>query len=178
MWTKFRFLRTCRWVGKKQKDTDTVPPLETYYVLTRFHAGADLGFSRWGRFFKKLLKFLSTFFWEKAKNNFFPPLQFFTFKFIDDIVPLLWKFTYRLIRPRQTYLVFILNLVKPLVTLIYWSSCEVGGGGGKKEPKAEIGYLKIVQNGNLRVDSSQIPEGRRHSPPLNPLLFSVMRSFS
>ena len=62
--------------------------------------------------------------------SFSPHLQIFTCKFVDHIVRLLWKFTYRLIRPRQTYLVFILNLVKPLVTKIYWSSCEVGGGGG------------------------------------------------
>ena len=61
--------------------------------------------------------------------SFSPHLQNFTCKFVDYIVRLLWKFTYRLIRLRKTYLVFILNLVKPLVTLIYWSSCEVGGKG-------------------------------------------------
>ena len=58
-----------------------------------------------------------------------PHLQIFTCIFVHHTVQLLWKFTYRLIRPRQTYLVFILNLVKPLVTLMYWSSCEVGGWG-------------------------------------------------
>ena len=62
--------------------------------------------------------------------SFSPHLQIFTCNFFDDIVQLLWKFTYRVIRPWQTYLVFILNLVKPLVTLIYWSSYDVGGGGG------------------------------------------------
>ena len=58
--------------------------------------------------------------------SFSPHLQIFTCKFVDHIVRLLWKFTYRLMRPRQTYLVFILNLVKPLVTLINWNWREVG----------------------------------------------------
>ena len=69
----------------------------------------------------------------------FPPhLQFVTCKFVDHIVRLLQKlqkFTYRLIRPRQTYLVFILNLVKPLVTLIFWMRRLLRRGEKEKEPQ-------------------------------------------
>ena len=88
-------------------------------------------------------------------------LQIFWCKFVDHIVRLLCNFTHSLIRPRQTYLVFILNLVKPLVTLINWSSCEVGGGGGgfrgerKKSQKAIVMWLiftfGLICHTNARV---------------------------
>ena len=71
--------------------------------------------------------------------SFSPHLQIFTSKFVDHIVRLLWKFTYRLIRPRQPYLVFILNLVKPLVTLISWKWRQVGGKG----KRAQTGTMKM-----------------------------------
>ena len=79
--------------------------------------------------------------WGTGSFSFSPHLQIFTCLFVDHIVQLLWKFTYRLIRPRQTYLVFILNLVKPLVTLINWSSCDVGGEK-EKEPR----YVSLSMN--------------------------------
>ena len=60
---------------------------------------------------------------------------------VDHIVRLLWKLTYRLIMPRQIYLVFILNLVKPLVTLISWNWREVWGGGGREEKEPWL-FLK------------------------------------
>ena len=76
-----------------------------------------------------------------------PPLPAnFTCKFIDYIVWLLWKFTYRLISPRQTHLVSMFNLVKLLVTLIHWRSCEVGGKG-KRAKKFCI--LAAVQSINF-----------------------------
>ena len=93
-------------------------------------------------------RFINVLFWLHfgALFPFSPHLQIFTCKFVDYIFRLLWKFTYRIIRPQQTYLVFILNLVKSLVTLIHWRSCEVGGKG----KRAHFGYHK---NTNLKVKS-------------------------
>ena len=67
-----------------------------------------------------------------------PHLRIFTCKFVDHFIGVLWKFTYRPIRPRQIYFVFILNLVKPLVTLkneLVW-----GGGKRKKSRRAKMEF--------------------------------------
>ena len=90
---------------------------------------------------------------EKEPGLFFlpPHLQIFTCKFYDHIVWLLWKFTYRLIRPRQTYLVFILNLVKPLVTLISWNWREVGEKEKEPEPPT------AVCTNCMKLDSALFP---------------------
>ena len=66
--------------------------------------------------------------------SFSPHLQFFTSKLIDLIVRLLWKLVYRFIRPWQTYMVSLFNLIKPLVPLKNWSSYKVGG----KRKKSQI----------------------------------------
>ena len=83
-----------------------------------------------------------------------PHLRIFTCKFVDHFIGLLWKFTYRLVRPRQTYFVFILNLVKPLVILKKWNSCEVEGGKGKR---ANFSFLFWIQITN-KVVFNVIPQ--------------------
>ena len=91
------------------------------------------------------------FFFPHLQNFFgsssFPPphLEIFTSKFDDQIVRLIWKLTDRLIRPWQIYLVFIINLVKPLVTLRNWSSSEVVGGGGRKKSQFYKLIICLVQ---------------------------------
>ena len=101
----------------------------------------------------------------------FPHLQFFTSKTTVITNRLTRKLACGLIGPWQTYLVFIFNILKPLITSLNWCSYEVGGNGKRAHcDAASSGFRRDGGGGGLgSQDSIPCPPKRAmwSNPPLN-----------